>query len=163
MLQNTIYNVVCVFILPAIYLIMAWFDFDLIRRAGSQEQRLRMLLGLIAGIVSFILVVFLDQIYGFIKKTAIPDPSDFEVIRVCISFSFLLAAFLMFTTRLIGLRPQQILSFLVLFITFAICISIYFLFLYSEIRSIVAISSFSFFTGLTLDLMLTVNMFDHNK
>jgi hypothetical protein len=146
--------IVYYFILPAIYLLILLFDFNLVRRGQSQTERIQMLLGVVAGILTSVVVIMLDlETDLFSVLIDLPDPTSIAAIWPYVVIAFLLGVFLMLIIHLL-LRVQKILSFVVMFNILGIIASGYFLVSLSNIRTIFAVSSLGFLVGIVIYFML---------
>lgn len=145
--------VVYFFILPIIYILMMLFDFNLVRRAESQTQRLRMLFGVVAGVLVAVIVMLLDQTTNLFRISTLPDPTKIDQVGPYVGIAFLVGLLLMLLIHLL-LKAQQVLSFIVMFTILAMVVSLYFLLTMSDIRSIVAVSSLGFLVGIIIYFML---------
>ena len=120
-----------------------------------------MLFSVIAGVLISVMIVVLDQTYGLIKNVELPDPAKISELWPYVAGAFLLGLLLIFGARL-ALKPQQVLSFIVMFVILAVIVSVYSLLTLSETSSVVVMCSLSFFLGFTICLMLIPDIFRSN-
>lgn len=162
-MEKTIQSIIYVFIVPAVYILILYFNFDLVKNAKGQKQRVRMLFSFIGSVILFIMFVLIDQVYQPLHQSDLPSPSNIEEISLYLAIPFLVSAIIMFLTRLL-MKPNQALSFVVLSSALGVFISVYYIFRLTQIYVVVIESSFSYYLGFLLDFMLSKkHIFEFNE
>src|SRR6266498_1085281 len=131
-------------VVPLIYLAILLFDYLLIAKARTLENRLRSLGGILTGFLMAVVVILLDLNYG--PLVSLP-PQSSELQEVWLSAAiFALIGFILLLMIDFLLR-RGIVPFVIMFTITGTMLSVYFMVRLSAIRTMVAISTIGFLVG----------------
>ena len=145
-------------ILPAVHLILIWFIVNLVRGSRGAQHRIQMMIGVFAGFLLCVIFVILDQTTDMFNQiNSLPDPSRITQVLPFVAGAFVFGLALMFLTHAL-FKTQSAQAAIVLFMTFLVATSAYFLLTISRIRSVAATSSIGFIAGVFIYLMFATEL-----